>query len=281
MKGCSAIFLGLTAVAAVSACVSPGQIDVIEREQRTLRSQTSNSRGDLDSSRASLAETNANLDQMHREIKALNEKVEEVRFQLDRQIGRSTKEGDQRTKDLEAKLGKVGEELKAQANLLKARDEELRKMKDAMQAMAAETVSIRAAAEARERTALDVEAAKKDYDDTWRLVERKDFRAAIPRFREFLKKYPDSDFADNAQYWLGECYYALKEYDQAILEFDAVRRKYPKGDKVPAALLKQGFAFAELGDKVDARLILQELVDRYPQSEETGKAKQKLKTLGS
>jgi TolA-binding protein len=36
-----------------------------------------------------------------------------------------------------------------------------------------------------------------------------------------------------------------------------------------------------LGDKVDARLILQELVDRYPQSEETGKAKQKLKTLGS
>jgi len=73
----------------------------------------------------------------------------------------------------------------------------------------------------------------------------------------------------------------LKEYDQAILEFDAVRRKYPKGDKVPAALLKQGFAFAELGDKVDARLILQELVDRFPQSEEAGRAKQRLKTLGS
>ncbi|MGH7768458.1 MAG: tol-pal system protein YbgF, partial [Candidatus Binatia bacterium] len=125
------------------------------------------------------------------------------------------------------------------------------------------------------------DAAKKDYDDAWRLVERKDYRAAIPRLREFLKKYSNSGLADNAQYWLGECYYGLKEYDQAILEFDAVRRKYPKGDKVPAALLKQGFAFAELGDKVDARLILQELVDRFPQSEEAGRAKQRLKTLGS
>ncbi len=268
MKSPCAIFLGLAAVA-LSACVTPQQIDVIEREQRTLRNQTSTSRGDLDSIRSSLADTKANLDQMHREIKALGEKVEEVRFQLDRQIGRSTKEGDQRIKDLEAKVGKVGEELKAQAGLLKARDDEIRTLREAMQAKAAE------------KAAGESEAAKKEYDDTWRLVERKDFRAAIPRFREFLKKYPNSDFADNAQYWLGECYYALKEYDQAILEFDAVRRKYPKGDKVPAALLKQGFAFAELGDKVDARLILQELADRYPQSEEAAKAKQKLKTLGS
>jgi tol-pal system protein YbgF len=277
MKSPCAIFLGLAAVA-VSACVTPQQIDVIEREQRTLRNQTSISRGDLDAIRSSLADTKANLDQMHREIKALNEKVEEVRFQLDRQIGRSTKEGDQRIKDLEAKVGKVGEDLKAQAGLLKAREEEIRALREGMQAKAAETVSGGAATE---KAAGESEAAKKDYDEAWRLVERKDFRAAIPRFREFLKKYPNSDFADNAQYWLGECYYGLKEYDQAILEFDTVRRKYPKGDKVPAALLKQGFAFAELGDKVDARLILQELVDRYPQSEESGKAKQKLKTLGS
>jgi len=278
MKSPCAIFLGLAAVA-VSACVTPQQIDVIEREQRTLRTQTSSSRGDLDAIRSSLADTKANLDQMHREIKALNEKVEEVRFQLDRQIGRSTKEGDQRIKDLEAKVGKVGEDLKAQAGLLKAREDEIRALREGgMQSKAAETASAGAAAE---KAAGESEAAKKDYDEAWRLVERKDFRAAIPRFREFLKKYPNSDFADNAQYWLGECYYGLKEYDQAILEFDAVRRKYPKGDKVPAALLKQGFAFAELGDKVDARLILQELVDRYPQSEESGKAKQKLKTLGS
>jgi tol-pal system protein YbgF len=272
------IVLLASAAAALSACVTPQQLDIIEREQRTLRGQTSTSRGDLDSIRAGLADTSANVDQMRRETNALKEKMEEVRYQLDRQIGRSTKEGDQRIKDLEAKVGKVGEELKAQAGLLKAREDEIRALREGMQAKAAETASVGVAAE---KAAGESEAAKKDYDEAWRLVERKDFRAAIPRFRVFLKKYPNSDFADNAQYWLGECYYGLKEYDQAILEFDAVRRKYPKSDKVPAALLKQGFAFAELGDKVDARLILQELVDRYPQSEEAAKAKQKLKTLGS
>ena len=287
MKSPCRILLALV-VAALPACVTPTQLEVIEREQRTLRGQTSTSRGDLDSIRSSLADTRANLDQMHREINALGEKVEEVRFQLDRQIGRSTKEGEQRVKegeqrikDLEVKLGKVGEEIKAQGNLLKTRDDELRKLRDAMQAMNAEVASSRAAAEAREKVTVDSEAAKRDYDEAWRLVERKEYRAAIPRLKEFLKKYSNSDLGDNAQYWIGECHYALKEFDQAILEFDAVRRKYPKGDKVPAALLKQGFAFAELGDKVDARLILQELVDRYPQSDEAGKAKQKLKTLGS
>lgn len=272
------IVLLASAAAALSACVTPQQLDIIEREQRTLRGQTSTSRGDLDSIRAGLADTSANVDQMRRETNALKEKMEEVRYQLDRQIGRSTKEGDQRIKDLEAKVGKVGEELKAQAGLLKAREDEIRALREGMQAKAAETASVGVAAE---KAAGESEAAKKDYDEAWRLVERKDFRAAIPRFRVFLKKYPNSDFADNAQYWLGECYYGLKEYDQAILEFDAVRRKYPKSDKVPAALLKQGFAFAELGDKVDARLILQELVDRFPQSEEAGRAKQRLKTLGS
>ncbi|MGH7834276.1 MAG: tol-pal system protein YbgF, partial [Candidatus Binatia bacterium] len=98
---------------------------------------------------------------------------------------------------------------------------------------------------------------------------------------EFLKNNPNSELADNAQYWIGECHYALKEFDQAILEFDAVRRKYPNGDKVPAALLKQGFAFAELGDRVDARLILQEVIERYPLSAEATKAKERLKTLRS
>jgi tol-pal system protein YbgF len=270
------------AAAALSACVSPQQIDIIEREQRTLRSQTTTSRGDLDSIRASLADTSANVDQARREINALKEKMEEVRYQLDRQIGRSTREGDQRIKDLEAKVAKVGEELKSQAALLKQRDEEIRALKEAMQARATEGAPPGgAASDSREKGAPESEAAKKEYDDAWRLVERKDYRAAIPRLREFLKKHTNSGLADNAQYWLGECYYGLKEYDQAILEFDAVRRKYPKGDKVPAALLKQGFAFAELGDKVDARLILQELVDRFPQSEEAGRAKQRLKTLGS
>lgn len=281
-------FAPLILTAALAACSIPQQIDLIEREQKTLRSQNLASRSEVESVRASLADTRANLDQLHREVNALKEKVDEVRYQLDRQIGRSTKEGDQRIRDLEGRLAKIGDELKGQAGQasqlreqLKARDDEMRKLKEGMQSLSAETATVRAAAEARERAAAEVEASKREYDDAWRVVQRQDYRAAIIKLKDFLKKYPNSEMGDAAQYWLAECHYALREFDQAILEFDTVRRKYPKGDKVPAALLKQGYAFAELGDKVDARLILQELVERYPQSEEAGKAKQKLQTLGS
>jgi tol-pal system protein YbgF len=271
----------------LSACVTPQQIEIVEREQRHLRTETTAARSEADSMRTNLADTRANLDQMQRDLNALKEKVEEVRYELGRQIGRSSREGDQRVQELEGRLAKVDEELKMQGALLKAREEELRTLREAVLAKAAEKEAEASATAApateltRDKVSGESEAAKRDYEEAWRLLERKDYRVAVARFKDFLKKHPNSDYADNAQYWIGESYYALKEFDQAILEFDAVRRKYPKGDKVPAALLKQGFAFAELGDKVDARLILQELINRYPQSQEAVKAKQKLKALES
>mgnify|MGYP000926555147 FL=1 len=52
-----------------------------------------------------------------------------------------------------------------------------------------------------------------------------------------------------------------------------------KGNKVQAALLKQGFAFAGMGDKANARLILQELIEKYPNSSEAKMARQKMGSL--
>ena len=60
---------------------------------------------------------------------------------------------------------------------------------------------------------------------------------------------------------------------------EEVIEKYPDGNKVQASLLKQGFAFLNMGDKANARLILQDLVDKYPASQEARIARQKLKTL--
>lgn len=286
MKGVSSLLLML-AGSALSACATPQQIDLIEREQRRLRTETTSALEDFDNIRSTLADTRANVQQMQRDLDALKEKVEEVRHQLDRQIGQSTREGGQRIKDIEARVAKLGEEFKTQGALLKGREEEMKALLDAAKAAPGSPES-RPSGEgagpsdiAKETAPAESEAVKKDYEEAWRLVERKDYKTAIVRFKAFLKKHPQSEYADNAQYWIGESHYALREFDQAILEFDVVRRRYPKGDKVPAALLKQGFAFAELGDKVDARLILQELVDRYPQSPEAGKAKQKLKALES
>jgi TolA-binding protein len=59
-----------------------------------------------------------------------------------------------------------------------------------------------------------------------------------------LKRFPKSDNADNAQFWIGEIYYRQKWYETAILEYQKVIENYPKGNKVQASLLKQGFAFS-------------------------------------
>lgn len=290
------LFHGLTAASLIwlNACVQPAQIEVIEREQRRLRGDTNQAqksvdslRADIDSVRSSLADTRANMQQLQREFSGLRERIEETRFQVGRQLGQSTREGDQRVKDLEARVAKLGDVLKAQEETLKARDGELKQLRDSLQqAQSSAAAAAAAAASANEPVIADSSAGetpivKKDYEFAFQALERRDYRVAIARFREFLKKYPKSNLADNAQYWIGESHYGLREFDQAIIEFDAVRRRYPQGEKVPAALLKQGFAFAELGEKLNARLLLQEVVERYPDTPEAGKAKLRLKTIES
>jgi tol-pal system protein YbgF len=109
--------------------------------------------------------------------------------------------------------------------------------------------------------------------------DRAEYDTARELFQSFLKEHPKSDNADNAQFWLGEIYYREKWYEKAILEYQKVLERYPKGNKVRGALLKQGFAFLSLGDKDNARLILKELVRKYPDSSEAKIAKDKLSTL--
>ena len=96
---------------------------------------------------------------------------------------------------------------------------------------------------------------------------------------KFLELYPSHDMAANAHYWLGESYYNEKKYDQAVLEFQEVIKKYPDKEKVPAAMLKQGMAFKEMGDAKSARYLFKKLGEQFPNADETKIAKEKLKDL--
>jgi tol-pal system protein YbgF len=111
--------------------------------------------------------------------------------------------------------------------------------------------------------------AKQDFDSG-------ELEAARNGFQDFLKRYPKSAIADSAQFWVGEVFYRQKWYEKAILEYQKVIENYPKGNKVQASLLKQGFSFFNLGDKSNGRLILKELIKKYPSSNEAKIAKQKL-----
>lgn len=277
-----AIWFIACSLVGLGACVQPQQVDLIEREQRRLRGDTGQVqtnletvRADVNSVRSSLADTRANLQQLQREFGVLRERIEETRHQVAR-------DGDQRVKDLEGRVAKISETLKVQEAALKSRDEELKQLRESLQ-LPQNTASSAAKSEVLVLDSASGESAlvKKDYELGWQAMERRDYRLAISRFKEFLKKHPKSNLADNAQYWIGESHYGQREFDQAIIEFDAVRRRYPQGEKVPAALLKQGYAFAELGEKVNARLLLQEVMEKFPETPEAAKAKMRLKSLES
>lgn len=262
---------------ALSACVNPQQVELLERDQRRARGDLANLQGEIDGFRATLADTRANVQQMQRELSAIKERIDEIRVQLGRQLGQTSREGDQRVKTLESRLAKLEEDAKAQAQLLKSSDDELKQLREAAQAAAERSAVYDGSADIRLG---ETESIRRDFDVAWRSFERKDYQAAVSRFREFVKKYPKSKLAGVAQFWLGESHFALKEFEKAIVAYDEVRR-YPQTDKVPAALLRQGLSFAELGEKVNARLVLQELIEKFPQSAEAPKAKQRLKALES
>jgi tol-pal system protein YbgF len=118
------------------------------------------------------------------------------------------------------------------------------------------------------------------YQSAYRDYQRGNYDLAIEGFREFVANNATSDLADNAAYWTGEALFSQKKYRDAVQQFDRVINQYPKSDKVPAALLKKGYAYIELGEKAQGVVQLQYVVHEHPKSQEATLARQKLKSLG-
>lgn len=102
---------------------------------------------------------------------------------------------------------------------------------------------------------------------------------AVESFRLYREQFPDSPLADNALYWIGECYYSQKKFEEAIGQFNDLILAYPQGDKVPAAYLKKGLAYLEIGRTEEAAAALKLLTAKFPLAEETRLARDKLKEL--
>jgi tol-pal system protein YbgF len=122
------------------------------------------------------------------------------------------------------------------------------------------------------------ESAAELYDRALKKIrEDQNFSAGRGLMETFLKRYPDDALAVNAAYWVGETYYAEKDYEKAILQFEDIIQKYGEHPKVASALLKQALSFEATGDKATGRLLLQRVIDRFPLSAEAAKAKEKLR----
>lgn len=102
---------------------------------------------------------------------------------------------------------------------------------------------------------------------------------AQAQFQSFLEDHPQSDLAPNATYWLGEAYYVQKRFAQSIIFFKDVSNTFPDDPKAADALLKMGYAYANLGQTDNATFYLQRLVENYPDSHSARLARERLQTL--
>ena len=191
--------------------------------------------------------------------------------------GKSLKDEIDRLKNRNQCIEKEVDQIKAQNILLRQNTE---KLKTRMQTLQIEKKQLAGQA-AKIRQPVQ-QALTGDPGDLYRkgfyLYQTRKYDAARKIFQQYLATYDDS-LSDNAQYWIGESHMALKQYEQAILAFQTVIKKYPRGNKVPNAILRQALAFYELKDKTSARLLLKKLIKKYPRSNEAKIARSKLKTM--
>ena len=105
------------------------------------------------------------------------------------------------------------------------------------------------------------------------------FPLALSEFRAFVAANGTTDLADNAQYGVGESFYAVGQYDSAAAAYRDVVEKWPEGDKVPAALYKLGIAYQKSNRSPEARTTFRTLIDKYPRTGEARLAEERLKEM--
>ena len=231
----------------------------VQKELKQLRSESSmkiqKSQADLDFM----------LEPLQREIQILKNAVEENREFAQRPQNELTafrRDFEIRLNGLEEKIDKARKEMAAKLNEVSKASRAQPKKEPPPKGEAS--------------TGEAMEALYKNAKQTY---ERKDFAAAREKFKAFLAVYPKGELSDNAQFWIGECYYSEKEYEKAIIAYDDVLKKFLKGDKVPSALLKQALCWQELGDKTFAQSLLKRVIREHPRTQQAKIAKEKLKGI--
>jgi tol-pal system protein YbgF len=126
-----------------------------------------------------------------------------------------------------------------------------------------------------------IQLGREDYQAAFELLKEGDYETARNSFITFIELYQDSEFIDDAKYWLAETYYAQRAYVKALKEFKSIQILFPDSGKIPETILKSGFCYFELGDFEQAKQILILVTNQYPDTSVARLAVQKLKTINS
>lgn len=114
------------------------------------------------------------------------------------------------------------------------------------------------------------------YRDAFNLLRDGEYEKAAAALRAFLVQYPDSERADNAQYWLGEAGYVTKQFDQSLADFTTLIEQFPQSGKIGDALLKMGYIQYESKAYDQARALLQRVTSEFANTTAARLAQQQL-----
>ena len=128
-------------------------------------------------------------------------------------------------------------------------------------------------------TIVDGMTPRQAYEKAFDLLRKASYEQSIAEFQRFLHNFPQSEFAGNAQYWLGEANYQMKRFDQAIVEFKKAISTYPTGPKVADAHLKLGYTYYQSGKWAEARQNLNEVKTRFSGTSAARLAEQQLNRM--
>lgn len=122
--------------------------------------------------------------------------------------------------------------------------------------------------------------AKQVYDDALRDKTGGNFDLSLRQFNDFLTWFPTSDLAPNAQYYVGEVFFAQKQYEAALQAFDAVLERYPQNAKTNDARFMKGRTLVEMGDRNAGADEFRGLISEAPNSDAARQARTQLQRLG-
>ena len=125
--------------------------------------------------------------------------------------------------------------------------------------------------------AADPARETQDYETALGHFKATRYKEAASAFSAFVQKYPDSQLAPNAQYWLGNAWFAQRDCKKAIDAQTVVTNKYPDSAKAPDAWLAMASCQQELGNAAAAKRTLETLVAKYPNAPAAETARERLK----
>jgi len=154
-------------------------------------------------------------------------------------------------------------------------DDRIRYLEKNLQAPAASAGSVRIPG----RLPVPGGTDRENYEAAFELLKQQRYEESGAAFEQFLANFPDSQLADNAQYWLAEAHYVLSEFELALGQFQLVISAHPRSRKIPDALLKIGYSNYELGRWQDARNALTQVGEKFEDSTYARLAEQRLKRM--